>query len=140
MRVVSELNAKVSATANIISSVPCQLQEVGYATLETRDAIGDLTRSISEEFAHIPAGLNKMFEGTLRRVIQDFHTDSLGSFELPPDYSSIHDLIRSQELLPSYKDPDRKILKQKQGRIGIQTWFGVIFIHSTLVKVQDTVK
>jgi len=80
-----------------------------------------------------------MLEGTLRRVIQDTHTHSLGSFKLPADYSSIHDLKRSRELLINYKDPERKILKQKQGRIGIQTWFGVIFIHSTMVKAQDTV-
>lgn len=57
----------------------------------------------------------------------------------PPDYSTIHDSARSQELLSGSKDSNRRVLKQKQGRIAIQTWFGVVIIHSALVKAQDTV-
>lgn len=139
------LNAKVSATANIVSSVPSQLQEVNCTALETRDAIENLTCSISKEFAHMPTGINKMIEGTLRRVIQDFHghvlphTDSSGSCKVLSDHTSIHDSTRSQELFSRSMNSGRKMLKQKQGRIAIQTWFGVVFIHSTLVKAQDTV-
>jgi hypothetical protein len=145
MRAVSVLNAKVSATADIVSTVPDQLQEVCYTSLETRGAIENLTRSISEEFAHIPTGLNKMLEGTMRRVIQDFHDDRLtppdpaNSYKLPPDYSSLHDSSRSQELSSDRKNFGRRVLKQKQGRVAIQTWFGVVFIHSTLLKAQDTI-
>jgi hypothetical protein len=145
MRAVSVLNAKVSATADIVSTVPDQLQEVCYTSLETRGAIENLTRSISEEFAHIPTSLNKMLEGTMRRVIQDFHDDRLtppdsaSSYKLPPAYSRFHDSSRSEELWSGGKDWGRRVLKQKQGRIAIQTWFGVVFIHSTLLKAQDTI-
>jgi hypothetical protein len=91
------LNAKVSATADIVSSAPNQLQEVSYTTLESRGAVENLTRSISDEFANIPTAVNKMLEGTLRRVIEDFHdralihTDGAASHKPLPDYSSIHD-------------------------------------------------
>jgi hypothetical protein len=145
MRAVSVLNAKVSATANIVSSVPNQIQEVSCATLETRAAIENLTRSISEEFAHIPAGVSKMLEGTFRKVIQDFldhvllQMDGAASSKLPPDYTSIQESTGSRELLSGGKNSDRRVLKQKQGRVAIQTWFGVVTIHSTLVKAQDTV-
>jgi hypothetical protein len=145
MRAVSALNAKVSATADIVSTVPNQLQEVFYTTIETGDAIENLARSISKEFAHIPTSLNKMLEGTMRRVIQDFHDDRLkppysaSSNTLPPDYSSFHDSSRGQELLSNRRNCGRSVLKQKQGRIAIQTWFGVVFIHSTLLKAQDII-
>jgi hypothetical protein len=147
LRAISVLNAKVNATVDIISNVPIQLQRVNNVTLEAREAIEKLTHSIAEEFAHIPTGVGKMLEGTLRSVIQDFHdrvllhTDGTNLCEPPPLYTNIPDWARSQELLPGCKNSSRRVLKQKQkqGRIAIQTWFGVVFIHSTLVKAQDTV-
>ncbi|KAN0121801.1 hypothetical protein V8E51_000127 [Hyaloscypha variabilis] len=147
LRAISTLNAKVNATVDIVSNVPNQLQEVNNTTVETRGAIENLTRSIALEFAHIPTGVGKMLEGTLRRVMQDFHdrvlihTDGASLWEPPPAYTNIHDSKRSQELLSGCKASERRVLKkkQKQGRIVIQTWFGIVFIHSTLVKAQDTV-
>ena len=141
------LNAKVNATVDIVSHIPNQLQEVNNTTLETRGAIQNLTRSIAEEFAHIPTGVGKMLEGTLRSIIQDFHdrllphADVVGLCELPPVYTSIQDSASSQDPLCECKTSGRRFLKQKQKQssIALQTWFGVVFIHSTLVKAQDTV-
>jgi hypothetical protein len=70
MRAILVLNAKVGAIASIVSSVPNQLREVSSTIVETKGAIENLTRYISEEFAYLPTRLNKMLEGTLRRVIQ----------------------------------------------------------------------
>jgi hypothetical protein len=85
-----------------------------------------------------------MLVGTLRKVIQDFHddvlkhTDSDCSYKLPLDHTNIHDSTRNPELFSGCIS-DRRFLKQKQGRIAVQTWFGVVSIHSILVESQDTI-
>jgi len=142
LRAISALSSKVSATANIVSLVPNQLQEVNNTTLETRGAIENLTRSISNEFAQMPSGINKMIESTLRRLIRDHllpAPDSSDSCKATLGDTSIHDSTRSGKFPPGHLSSGRQILKQKQNRIVIQTWLGVVFIHSTIVKTQNTV-
>ncbi|KAE9368127.1 hypothetical protein N431DRAFT_471493 [Stipitochalara longipes BDJ] len=118
-RAISLLNSKVSATANIVSHVPNQLQKVNYTALETRGAIENLTRSISNEFAQMPSGINKMIQSTMQRVIRDFYghvfpyVDNSGSRKDPLDEISIQDLARSQELPSGLNISGRKMLKQK---------------------------
>lgn len=143
---ISTLNSKFSATAEIVSNIPNKIQGIGQTSYETRTAVAQLSNSVSEKFAHLPVGINKMFATTLRSVLQEFYKDSNG----PQMHSGIgnnekghvdHIYTPADPGLRSdiSEDSSCRVLKQKRRKVAVQTWFGTVFIHSTTSTTQETI-
>ena len=138
---ISVLDSKFSATAKIVSAIPDKIHEIDSAAVDTRVAVEHLAKSISEEMAHLPNSVNRMLEGTLRRVLQDFYDSS----SRPPAYSELESQgsVNNNQVSPKPREIStfngnscRKVLKQKRGKRAIETWFGTVFVHSTAITTQ----
>lgn len=129
-----------------MSAIPNRIQDVDHTVLETRIAVENLSATVSEQFAYLPMGINKMFGDTLQKVLQEFYKNSarpevpLGSGDNGQNCIGGSPASTNVVQMSDYNGHlSRRVLKQKRGRIVIQTWFGNVFIHRTTLTTQETV-